>query len=134
MAARDTAGLMARAAARAADDPFFLASALAAYRQLTGMDDAALAAELGCDVAALTRLALCRRPDGASPMFKDEVPRIAAHAGADPLKLANLLRAADAAERMQTASPNALLAARDRGPDQASPDDAPAGDQPEPAP
>jgi hypothetical protein len=102
------------AAARAEENPFFLASALAAYRRLMGLDDAALAAHLGCSVAALPHLALCRRPEGDSPMFRDDLTRIAAYVGCDPARLAQLLRAAEAADRMRVASPGALLAARDR--------------------
>jgi hypothetical protein len=54
-------------AARLSDDRFFLASALADYQRRHGLDDAALARELGCDPAALTLLRLCRRPGAAEP-------------------------------------------------------------------
>ena len=106
--------LLVAAAARAEDNPFFVAFALAAYRRLMRLDDTALAVHLGCTAPALSRLALCRRPEGNSPMFRDDLARIAEHAGCDPAKLAQVLRAAEAAERMRAASPGALLAARDR--------------------
>jgi hypothetical protein len=111
----ESGGLLARAATRAEREPFFLASALAAYRALSGLDDAALAAELGCAESALARLALCRRPRGDSPMFREDVTRIAAATGADAARLARLLRAADAAETLRAAPSAGLLAAQDRG-------------------
>jgi hypothetical protein len=94
--------------------PAFVASALAAYRNLRQIDNAALATELGCTEAGLSRLALCRRPDGDGAMFRTEVERIAQHAGCRAETLARLLRAASVAEKMQTAAPGTLLAARDR--------------------
>jgi hypothetical protein len=54
-------------AARVSDDPFFLASALAAYQRRHGLDDAALAKVLGCAPTVLTDLRLCRRPGAAEP-------------------------------------------------------------------
>jgi hypothetical protein len=112
--ADDSGRILARAAARAEADSFFVASALALYRSLTEMDDGALAAFLGCDEASLPRLALCRRPSGESRSFRADVGRIAEFTGCDPSRLATLLRAASTAERMRSASPGTLLAARDR--------------------
>jgi hypothetical protein len=51
------------------DTPYFLASVLAAYQRRRGLDDAALAALLGCNVAVLTPLRLCRRPGAANPSW-----------------------------------------------------------------
>ena len=118
---------LARAAARAEADPFFVASALAAYRALAGYDDARLAAWLGCPAGNLARLALCRRPDGGSAMFSDEVRRIARHVGGDAGRLAQLLRAVENTEAMRDASPGALMAAHDRAPapEQAAPEQSP---------
>jgi hypothetical protein len=59
-------------AARVSREPFFLGSALAAYQRRHGLDDAGLAALLGCDVAALTDLRLCRRPGTAGPGRTEE--------------------------------------------------------------
>src|SRR5437870_659246 len=53
--------------ARCATDPWFLGSALAAYQQRQNLDDAALASVLGCDVAVLLTLRLCRMPGVAEP-------------------------------------------------------------------
>jgi hypothetical protein len=54
-------------ASRVAGDPSFLGSALASYQQRHGLDDAGLAAVLGCTPNALTQLRLCRRPGVAEP-------------------------------------------------------------------
>jgi hypothetical protein len=54
-------------AARAAADPFFLGAVLATYQRRPALDDAALAALLGCAPAALAELRLCRRPGAAAP-------------------------------------------------------------------
>jgi hypothetical protein len=66
-------------AARVAGDPYFLASTLAAYQQRHDLDDAALAALLGCNVAVLTPLRLCRRPGAAEPSWtcQEDVAEIA---------------------------------------------------------
>jgi hypothetical protein len=53
-------GPLDKLAARAAERPFFLASALAAYQKRHGLDDAGLCRLLGCPPAALTTLRLCR--------------------------------------------------------------------------
>lgn len=59
-------------AARVASDPFFLAFALAVYQERHQLDDAALAALLGCDADTLTVLRLCRRPGGSPQFTADE--------------------------------------------------------------
>ena len=51
-----------RIAERAEADPFYMASALAAYRRSEGLDAPALAEILGCTPPDLTALALCRKP------------------------------------------------------------------------
>jgi hypothetical protein len=50
-----------------AGDAFFRSSALTAYQDRHRLDAAALAAQLGCPVAVLTSLRLCRRPGAAEP-------------------------------------------------------------------
>jgi hypothetical protein len=123
---------LARAAARAEAEPFFVASALAAYRALVGIDNARLADWLGCPNSNLARLALCRRPEGGSAMFGDEVRRIARHVGSDAGRLAHLLRAVENAEAMRAAAPGALMAAHDRQPTPEEP--APEPSPPDPGP
>jgi len=105
---------LVRAAARAEGDPFFIGFALAAYRDLAGFDDRQLGTWLGCPLQNLPRLALCRRPDGESAMFGDEVQRIARYVEVEAGRLAQLLRAVENVEAMQGAAPGALMAARDR--------------------
>jgi hypothetical protein len=65
-------------------------------------------------------------------MFAGRVRRIAEYAGCDPARLANLLRAVNLAEAMETAAPSALLAARDRISEE--PSDYDATPPPSPAP
>ena len=55
-------------ARRVADDPFFLGSALARHAESHGLDDAGLAAALGCSVETLAMLRLCRLPAAAGPV------------------------------------------------------------------
>lgn len=81
-----TAGLNALLAGHAERDPFFTASALAAFRCEHGLDEVELAAWLGCSQAALHRLALRRRPQ--TPY---EVSQLAASAGVNAARLAKLL-------------------------------------------
>src|SRR5688572_30230687 len=114
--ANEQARQLAALAARAEGHPALLASALAVYRRLAGLDAAALAAELRCDVDGIARLALCRRPREDGEMFRDDVRRIAAYAGCDPIALAGVLRETaltERAARTHAARPT-LLAAHDR--------------------
>ena len=112
-------GWRERLAQRAEVQPFFMADALASFRALEGLDDAALAAWLGCPLEALPHIALCRRPDPASPRFRAEVEQIAAHTGAGALALVRLLRRVGAAGALrgavaeQGAEYGLLAAARD---------------------
>jgi hypothetical protein len=117
-------GLLRRAAARASHDPFYLASSLLAYARAEGLDDAGLAADLGCDPASLPVLLLCRRPTGEGAVFRADVQAIAERFGLDPLRLARLLRHADArvvlAEAQAGQAGGLLAAARDREDDELS--------------
>ena len=110
--------LLRRAAERASQDPFYLASSLLAYAGAEGLDDAGLAADLGCDPASLPALLLCRRPMGDAPMFRADVQAIAERFGLDPLRLVRLLRHADALVAAANTPPgqtgHLLAAARDR--------------------
>ena len=51
-----------RAAQRAAHQPFFVASTLARYQQVQGIDEVQLATLLGCSSADLCHIRLCRMP------------------------------------------------------------------------
>lgn len=107
--------LLVRAAERAAANPFFMASALTVYQVEHGLDDAALAAWLGCGVEQLPRLRLCRHPDADPGRFRAGVEQIAAYAGVSPFRLAALLREADALAALHSGQRESagLLAARD---------------------
>jgi hypothetical protein len=103
-------------AARVATDPLFLANALAEYARSDGLDDAGLAASLGCPVTELTPLRLCGapRPD----QFRADVAAIAGRFGIAPdvleraVRLGQSLARVRAAQPVETA-PGFLLAARD---------------------
>jgi hypothetical protein len=113
MKARDRA-LLGRAAARLEGNPAFLVHVLALYRDHRGIDDAALAEELGCDGEGLVRLALCRAPRQGTD-FRTDLASAAAHAGADLDRLISAVRRAQSIATLRAAAgANLLLAARDR--------------------
>ena len=112
-------------ARRVASDTFFLASALAVYARSEGLDDAALAARLGCQPEALTMLHLCRRPQSGA-RFGPDIAAIAARFSVGAELLATVVRRADALEAMRGSGAThvaglsergTLIAARDRAPD-----------------
>ncbi len=116
----EQAHLLSLAAARASRQPFFMASALEAFRQATDTDEAGLATRLEIETSKLSRLALCRRPTPAeSQSFGREVQAIAEKFGIAPAKLANLLRQVASYEADKTARPIGLMAARDYSEDEA---------------
>lgn len=120
MSKRPSSKVVRRALKRAAADPFFLGSALEAYRSLNGLDDTALADYLGCSTGDTIRLAFCRRPVTDAMTFRREVEQIAAYASARAERLGQLLRevesidALQAAERGIRSGQGFLMAARDR--------------------
>lgn len=83
-------------AERASTDPFFLGHAFAEYQRRHGLDDAALAAELGAnDTAVVVALRLCRRPGTAPDRTADEdVTEIARRFGIDAGALGRIVREA----------------------------------------
>ncbi|MEA2642200.1 MAG: hypothetical protein QOF51_3594 [Chloroflexota bacterium] len=120
-----------RAAEQARMDPFFLAGALLPLVTREGLDDASLAAQLGCTPADLPLVLLCRRPDRASATFRADVERIATRFGLDALVLVELLNRASAYAIVAAADAEDtglwLVAARDREPPEGepAPDDGP---------
>lgn len=123
---------LVHASRRAEQQPFFLASVLAAYRTAHQFDDARLADMLGCTPDDLIRLALCRRPAPESARFSAEIDHLARRFGLRGDRLAAMIRQVDAltalAQHLQTAAPaTALLrAARDRtdpAPSEEAPDE-----------
>jgi hypothetical protein len=105
-------------AARVRDDPFFLAHPLAEYARSAGLDDAGLAAALGCRAGDLTALRLCRAPAGDPAQFRADVGAIAGRFGIPPARLADAVRRGQNLARLRAVAPGAtepgfLLAARD---------------------
>lgn len=123
---------MARAVARFAADEFFVAWALERYRAAEGLDEEQLASFLECPPEQLARLALCRRPLTSSPRFAQEVQSIAAYAGANPFRVAALLRRVETTEALAAAAPVAAFfaAARDRAPAEQAAEQPEAQEQP----
>ena len=132
-AARQLAAL----ALRLRSDAAFMASAMAAYQADEHASDSALASYLRLETAQLSRLALCRRPDPASPDFGEQVRQIATFSGADLMALAALLRRVSAlgtlrglagratsAEADPMIARGLLAAARDREPNEGDEPDA----------
>jgi hypothetical protein len=117
-----------RAAERAADQPFFLAGLLRAYAAAHKLDDAALAAWLGCATNDLPRLALCRQPGVAPADFRTDIEHLAQRFGLHAEQLAHLIREVEALQALQRHpartqhSRHVLRAARDR--DEADDEDA----------
>ncbi len=84
---------LAKLAARVADDPHFLASALARWQADEQLSDPAIAMALGIHLDDLIALRLCRRPDPAQARFGADLATIAAHYGAHAAILDRVLRA-----------------------------------------
>lgn len=87
-------GLLSRAVRWAGSAPQCVGWSLAAYQREHGLDDAAVAAWLGCPLWQLPRLALCSRPVVGSQTFCAEVERLAQYVSCDPNRLASLIAAA----------------------------------------
>ena len=88
---------------------------LKAFRTRRGLTQQQLAEQLGCEIEAVARLALCERPRPV-PHFRKDVERIATYIHADMLQLAMLIRAFEAREafsHQSSATSPTLLAARD---------------------
>jgi hypothetical protein len=111
-----------RLARRVREDPLFVAAPLALFAESQRLDDAALAARLGCEVSVLTPLRLCRNPQPQPPYFGRDVDRIAQHCGVDADALAEALRLGQALLAARPAVGGAatvagyFLAARDAKP------------------
>lgn len=103
---------------RAAGDPHFLASALAAYAAAHELDEAGLAAALGATADALTAARLCPLPPADPDRFREEVARIADRFGLNRDVLAAIVRFAHVTAKVTTdaeaGAEAAVLAARDR--------------------
>ena len=94
--------IIVRAVRALADDPQVMAPALTAYGRRAGLDEPPLAAWLGLTPERLLHLALCRRPDPASPTFAVDVTALAAYVGCLPEQLRTLLEQVAAPSRPVT--------------------------------
>lgn len=101
-----------RASRRAVEEPFFLAGALESYKEENDLDDAGLAAFLGCGPDDLPRLALCRRPREAT--FPQDVAHLARRFSLDGARLAQLVREVEVLEEFRGDEAAISMAARDR--------------------
>lgn len=106
-----------RAAARAAQRGGYMATLLAEYQEITGMDDQQLAADLACPPERLPLLGLCRAPRRLESQFAADVRTLAAYARANAGRLAQLIRTVDSrrtfAGRVGEGEVGYLAAARD---------------------
>lgn len=122
---------LASLAGRLARNPLFLAAPLARYAARHALDDAALAARLGCPPERLTDLRLCRNPHPEPPRFGQDVERIATHFGLDADRLAGVVRDGQALLHLNrpdtggAAAPGFLMAARDEEPPPPGPGEEP---------
>ncbi|VTR93589.1 unnamed protein product [Gemmata massiliana] len=105
-------------AARASIDPFFLGFRLAEFAARESLNDAALAARLGCDVATLAHVRMCRAPRTESTaVFGEDVTCVATKFGLNVKALAEATKLIPAAIARDATNPEpagAVLAARDR--------------------
>lgn len=92
-----------------------MAYALARFQESRELDETGLAEYLGCGPEALTGLALCLRPTGLHPGFREQVEAMAREVPINRSRLVNLLREVDLLSEASGASGVALRAARDRG-------------------
>jgi hypothetical protein len=114
-------------AARAAGDPFFLASLLAAYARSEELDDAGLATALGCPVTELAMIRLCRVPRTDPKEFWEDVHQVAGRFGLNADRLAEVVRRGRVVTRLREAQPSPeggyLMAARDAEEEEAPPEE-----------
>jgi hypothetical protein len=103
-------------ALRVQESPDFLSFSLADYARSEKLDDDALAQRLGCDIAQLSRLRLCRKPRVNTELFLQDLSRIASVFDLDLDTLAEAIRRSDALDALRDAEDNTafLMAARDR--------------------
>jgi hypothetical protein len=106
-------------AERARREPYFLGWVLERYAQAERLDEAGLAAALGCEAVALTDLRLCRAPRLDPAGLTEDVRRIAEVFRLDAGQLLAIVKRAAVLGRLQDAPspdgrPTYLMAARDR--------------------
>ena len=94
-----------------------MATLLAEYQEMMGMDERQLAADLDCPPERVPLLGLCRAPRRLETQFAADVRELAAYARANAGRLARLIRAVDSTRafvgRVGEANEGYLAAARD---------------------
>jgi len=111
---------LSRAAQRAVEQRFFLASVLQAYQAAHRLDNTMLADLLNCAVDDLPRLALCRRPVADQSTFIADIEHLARRFQLNGDQLAMIIRQVDALQALRQHLDTAgsalrlLRAARDR--------------------
>jgi len=110
-----------RMAERVKADPWFLAHPLAEYARSADLDDAALAAKLGCAVADLTAVRLCRAPRPDNEDFHADLTAVAERFGLNLAALVAAVRHGSCLAQLREATKDGAtagwqIAARDREP------------------
>jgi len=84
--------ILAALAERLREDPQFMAHVLSTYQQLMGVDDNALACELGTRPEMMVRLALCKSPDVTSTSYERDIRDLSEYTLADERVLSRVIR------------------------------------------
>jgi hypothetical protein len=108
-------------AERVKADSWFLAHPLAEYARSAGLDDAALAARLGCAPVDLTAVRLCRTPRTEPDEFRADLTAVAERFGLNLVELAAAVRHGRGVAHVREAAAEGAetgwtVAARDRQP------------------
>jgi hypothetical protein len=109
-------------AARAEQEPFFLAALLASYMRCDGINETELAAGLGCRREDLLMLKLCRAPRSEGPGFREDIDGISERFALDAERLAAVVKRGRVMARLEEARGSGrdavearfLMAARER--------------------
>ena len=100
----DNTELLAALAERLQGDQEYMAYALCAYQHHTGLDDEALARELGTSLEMIVRLALCKRPDVKSASFGKDLRELSDYTLADEKALSQVIQRSFNIDRVPEAS------------------------------
>jgi len=93
--------LLAMLAFQLREDPDYMASVLFRFQMFESMDGLLLADLLSISAQQLNCLALCKRPQSSDQSFADQVRQIATYSGADPGRVASIIRRVDALAAVQ---------------------------------
>jgi len=83
---------LARAVQKAQNSSFFLANVLNEFQQQNKLDNRSLAEFLGCEMQALSQLALCRCPNPNQSTFASDIDYLANRFNVQANHLANMIR------------------------------------------